>query len=134
MPALSIWPHDGVGGLTPRPRNESDASSRIAQVATNAACTSSGPRQFGRMVRNRMRGVPAPIVRAATTYSRTFSCITLARASRAKAGMLTMVTASAPLIQPVPITAINPMASKMAGNASTTSIARISSESAIPSR
>ena len=46
--------------------------------------------------------------------------------------MLTIVTASAPLNQPAPMTAISPMASRMAGKASTTSIARIKSASSEP--
>ena len=53
----SITPHDGVGGWTPRPRNDSTASPMIAAGIVTVACTSSVEDMFGRTCRARIDGV-----------------------------------------------------------------------------
>ena len=42
-------------------------ASKIAEEKTMVACTISGARQFGKMVMNNKRNVPAPITREAVT-------------------------------------------------------------------
>src|SRR5690606_26077043 len=65
--SASIVPHSGVGGWAPMPRNPSAAASRIAEEKASVACTMSGARQFGRIVRNMRRSVPAPATLEPTT-------------------------------------------------------------------
>ena len=62
-----IRPQDGVGGTVPSPRNDSPLSITIAAASVSENCTSSGPAIFGRIVRDRMRGVVAPSARTAST-------------------------------------------------------------------
>ena len=57
----------GVGGCAPRPRKPSAAASRIAFENPSVAWTMSGAMQFGRMVENISRNVPAPATRLAMT-------------------------------------------------------------------
>src|SRR6266699_5399034 len=47
-PEAIMLPHDGVGGWTPRPRNERPASSMIALPTPSAAATLTGVSAFGR--------------------------------------------------------------------------------------
>ena len=53
-PSFSIAPHDGVGGWAERPRNESDASVRIAHESAMLVWTTSTEARFGRMWRPTM--------------------------------------------------------------------------------
>src|SRR5437899_7535683 len=51
-PVSSMEPHDGVGGWTPSPRNESAASVRMALAKATEACTNNGDKQFGSNTRS----------------------------------------------------------------------------------
>ena len=58
-----------MGGWTPKPRNESAASARMAAATTSVALTMIGPMVFGMMCRRMMRVSPEPDALAASTYS-----------------------------------------------------------------
>ena len=66
-PSDSISPSDGVGGCVPRPRKESDASTRIAAESSRLVCTSMTLARLGRTCRKMMRASPAPMARAPAT-------------------------------------------------------------------
>jgi hypothetical protein len=83
----SIEPHDGAGGCTPSPRNESAASTMIAVERLNVACTMIGAVTFGRISRTITRRSRAPSARAAWTNSRCVRESTLPRTTREKIGM-----------------------------------------------
>jgi hypothetical protein len=78
-----MFPHDGVGGWTPMPRNDSADSVGIAPATPSVAATRIGASVFGRMWRNMIRPVPAPWARAAAMKSRSFSDSVSARTRRA---------------------------------------------------
>src|SRR5688500_15933696 len=82
-PSLIIWPHDGVGGMMPTPRNDRVASPRIALGTANAAVTMSGASAFGSRCFDMIRPELAPTERAASTNSRSLSASTCPRVSRA---------------------------------------------------
>src|SRR4029077_12800385 len=46
-PALIMLPHDASGGWMPSPRNDSEASARIAKATLSEACTTMGAVAFG---------------------------------------------------------------------------------------
>ena len=67
MPApRSISPQAGVGSNTPSPRNESDASSRMAWPRNAVSMMRYGAKTFGAMWRSMIRPAPEPTVRAAS--------------------------------------------------------------------
>lgn len=68
-PALTMLPHVGTSGGTPAPRNDSDASARMANATTNVACTISGDSEFRRMYFHMMEKSLIPMTRADSTYS-----------------------------------------------------------------
>ena len=68
-PSDTIDPHSGVGGTTPRPRNDRPANTRMALPRSSVTSTISGPTAFGMIWRNRMCVGPKPIAWAAATYS-----------------------------------------------------------------
>ncbi len=68
-PSLMRLPRDGVGGCTPKPRNDSAASVRIARPTVSVALTTIGPSAFGSMCRSMIRRSPDPAAFAASTYS-----------------------------------------------------------------
>ena len=80
---MSIAPHDGVGGCTPRPRNDSAASDRIAPARPRVAITITGLITFGSTWRMITRGDFAPSAFAAVTYSISRTFKTWPRTSRA---------------------------------------------------
>ncbi len=47
--SLRISPHVGVVGFTPKPRNDSVASAKIADETPTVACTMMGASELGRM-------------------------------------------------------------------------------------
>src|SRR5205807_2133276 len=51
----SIRPHDGYGSGMPRPRNDSEASTRMAPPSWAVTSTTNGPNVLGRMWRKAMR-------------------------------------------------------------------------------
>lgn len=63
----SIAPHDGHGGGTPKPRNESAYSARIAAPRPIVARMMIVAITFGRMWRRMTRVWPQPSARAAST-------------------------------------------------------------------
>ena len=68
-PSAIIVPHDGDGGCTPAPRNDSAASSRIALATMSGKNTSSVDARFGSSSLNMIRRLPEPWARAASTNS-----------------------------------------------------------------
>src|SRR5207247_414637 len=64
----SIAPHDGKGGGTPKPRNESADSARIAAPRPIVARMMIVAMRFGTIWRAMMRAWPQPSARAASTY------------------------------------------------------------------
>src|SRR5690606_21384495 len=83
LPSEIIRPQDGVGGCTPRPRNDSAASSRIAWAISSVATTIRLLTTFGMISRRMMRRVEQPIALAALTYSRSRTCSTEERMTTA---------------------------------------------------
>src|SRR5262249_30128822 len=69
-PALIMLPHEASGGWTPRPRNDSEASARMANATLRDAWTTIGVAAFGRTWRAAIRQPGAPSARAASTNSR----------------------------------------------------------------
>src|SRR3989338_3112196 len=64
---LSMSPHDAVGSCTPRPRKESEASSRMACPRNAVSMIRKGAITFGSMWRRMMRAWPKPDALAAST-------------------------------------------------------------------
>jgi hypothetical protein len=85
-PVPSIVPQDGSGGWTPRPRNDSVASARMAVDNASVVWTISGAATLGRTWSESTRPAPAPAARAASMYSRPATARTGPRATRAKVG------------------------------------------------
>ena len=81
-------PQDGYGSGTPRPRNDSVASTRMALPSCAVHSTMNGPIVLGRMCRNAMRRWRTPSARAASTYCISRIDSTLARMTRAARGMI----------------------------------------------
>src|SRR5260221_3643495 len=67
LPSATISPQEGSGGCTPRPRQESAASSRIARAISKVATTISAFMMLGRISLRTMRKVEQPVARAAAT-------------------------------------------------------------------
>ena len=127
-------PQLGVGGMTPRPRNDITASKAMAEGISSVVYTISGADRFGSTSTNMIRRLLAPPARAASVYS--FSLIDMARprtirptAAHEKSAMTTMIT-----VRLGPTTETRAMAASRNGNDSTRSISRDSSESASPPR
>ncbi len=85
-PSLIIVPQDGFGGLTPAPRNESAASSRIAFATSSGKKTSSVEERLGAISDNMIRHEPMPCARAASTNSFSRIASTWPRIGRARYG------------------------------------------------
>src|ERR1700686_255524 len=64
-----MFPQVGVGGTTPRPRNESVASNTIGAGESKGEYKRGGATRFGRMSRNTIHRSVAPSDRAASTNS-----------------------------------------------------------------
>src|SRR6185503_9881 len=95
MPApRSINPHDGVGSNTPSPRNDSDASRRIACPRNAVSMMRYGAKTFGAMCRNMMRIAPAPTDRVASMYGICTMLSALERTTRATRGTIGTVIAA----------------------------------------
>src|SRR6185437_15506023 len=82
----SMRPQEGCGSGTPRPRKESDASTRIAEPSCAVASTISGARVLGRRWRTAMRSSPMPTARAASTNGCSRSDRVLERTTRETVG------------------------------------------------
>ena len=79
-----------------------------------------------------MRMLPAPVARAASTYSSSRICSTVARSMRTDGGMPAMEMASAVLNTPVPSPAEMATASSSPGMAMMTSMMRMTATSYFP--
>src|SRR5256885_15345747 len=77
-----MFPHVGVGGTTPRPRNESVASNTIDDGISSVRYTRTGATRFGKISETMIRTPLAPTDRAASTYSRSLSEIVCPRTIR----------------------------------------------------
>ena len=86
IPSSSMVPHDGFGGRTPAPRNDSAASSRIALATISGKKTTIVETRLGRISENMIRSGPAPCARAASTNSFSRSASTWPRSGRAMYG------------------------------------------------
>src|SRR6266511_2037828 len=84
-----MLPHEGAGGWMPSPRNDSDASARIAKAKLSEAWTTIGVAAFGSTCRLTIHQFGAPSTRAASTYSRALIASTWPRIRRAKVGVYT---------------------------------------------
>ncbi len=78
-PSERIDPHDGLGGGTPRPRNDSPASVVMALGVSMASRMNSGATMFGKHVAAMIRSRPAPRARSATMY---WFCLTDSTSAR----------------------------------------------------
>ncbi len=67
LPSAMTLPHDGSGGRTPAPMNDSDASKTIASATITVQNTRTGAAQLTATCRIRMCGVRAPMTRSAVT-------------------------------------------------------------------
>src|SRR5579885_109618 len=79
----NMRPHDGCGSGTPRPRNDSEASVRMAAPSCAVAITISGAIVFGSTWRTAMRNSLMPTARAASTKGCSRSASVLERMTRA---------------------------------------------------
>src|SRR2546426_666629 len=84
----SIRPQEGYGSGTPRPRNDSVASTRIALPSCAVQRTMNGPIVLGRMWRNAILRCRTPSARAASTYCISRIDSTLQRITRAARGVI----------------------------------------------
>ena len=134
-------PHSGSGGCAPIPRKPSAATSMVAVAMLRAPCTMSGESELGSTCLNTMRHWLAPRAPAACTNSRSRMLRTTERASRIYTGICTSDTASmavtscglfsaksrsSPLMSSGGWSELKmvakPMASRMLGKASSTSV------------
>src|SRR6185437_3607524 len=134
MDSASMSPQLGVGGTTPRPRNDMTASKAMAEGISSVVYTISGADRFGSTSTNMIRKFPAPPARAASVYS--FSLMDMARprtmrptAAQENSAMTTMITSRLG-----PTTDTSAMAASRNGNDSTRSMSRDSTESTNPPR
>src|SRR4029077_20624838 len=79
-----IRPHDGSGGGTPSPRNDSAASSRMASATSSVATTTRWLAMLGSTSPLTMRKREQPAHQAAATKSRLRTCMVVERATTAK--------------------------------------------------
>ena len=133
-PSASIRPSDGVGGRTPTPRNDSEASTRMAIAISTEAWTSTGVAALGRMWRSTSRGTGGA-ERAGAVH------VDLdlggedggAHHARDDGRVDDGERDAATRTTPVPKTLMSAMASRMAGKAMSTSSGRMMSWSGTPS-
>ena len=95
-----MFPQVAAGGRMPRPRKLSDASATISTEITTTAMDSIGGITLGTSSRSMIRGLVAPIARAARTNSRWAYAMVFARASRTIVGMVSSDSAKAMLRTP----------------------------------
>ena len=104
LPSAIISPHEGSGGCTPIPKNESAASKRIACATSKVATTIRLLSMLGIISMIRICGVEQPMALAALTYSILRSCwvlerITTAKRSHIKKPSTQMITVRLPPIR-----------------------------------
>src|SRR5581483_8673686 len=87
-PKSSMDPQEGVGGCTPRPRNDSAASVRIALANATEHCTRIGESVLGSSTRSIRCALVAPAAREASTNSVSLRDSKLPRVMRANDGIV----------------------------------------------
>src|SRR5687768_9142770 len=102
----SIAPHDGCGGGTPKPRNESADSARMMAPRPMVARMMMVAATLGRMWRRMMRGWPQPVARAASTYALDMTASVAPRITRELLAATMTLSARITLSWPGPSTAI----------------------------
>src|SRR5215510_12716134 len=117
-PSCTMPPHDGVGGWTPRPRNESVASSTMARASSSVAMTTSEESTLGSTCRAMTRTTEPPRAWMASTNSRERSTSTCERSTRAYVTQPESPMTTIRVGKLGPSTAMMPIASRMNGNAS----------------
>src|SRR5262249_20946651 len=130
----SIAPHDGYGGGTPKPRNESADSARMTAPRPIVARMMIVAATFGSKWRTMMRACPQPMARAASTN---WLCITLSvapRITREFVAAAMMATEMMRLSRPGPSTAITDKMMTRYGNDSHASTIRCTTSSHGPPR
>src|SRR5207244_10937921 len=80
----SIAPHDGKGGGTPKPRNESADSARVTAPSPIVARMMIVAVTLGRIWRGVVRAWPQPSARAASTWVPWATAIVAPRVTRAR--------------------------------------------------
>ncbi len=90
---FSKLPQVGVGGCTPKPKNDNADSSRIDRPTARVAETAMGPTALGMIWRTMRRALRAPSARAASTYSRSLRLRNWLRTSLA-----VLIQVSAPMM------------------------------------
>ena len=68
LPLLIIEPHSAVGGIAPKPKNESPASSIIITPISNAAVTAIVPKMLGKIYLNIYFSSEHPLILAACIH------------------------------------------------------------------
>ncbi len=81
-----MFPQEGAGGGTPRPKKLNPASERMEEATPKVAETKRGEKALGRIWRNMIRAGLAPIPVAAVTKSVVLSLRNSARRSLAGPG------------------------------------------------
>src|SRR5215831_10856728 len=117
-PSCTMPPHDGVGGWTPRPRNDSVASSTMARASSSVAMTTSEESTLGSTCRAMTRTTEPPRAWMASTNSRERSTSTCERSTRAYVTQPESPMTTIRVGKLGPSTAMMPIASRMNGNAS----------------
>src|SRR3989441_1412428 len=130
----SISPHAGVGSETPRPRNVSDASARIACPRYAVSMMRYGAITFGNMWRRMIRRCRNPAARAASTYGISRMASALDRDTRAARGLIGIAIATMTLTIPVPRIETTASARMISGNARKMSITRCTRRSTLPAK
>src|SRR5471032_1318126 len=114
---LSIKPHSGFGGVTPRPRNERPEARIIETEMRLVENTKIGPITLPSTCTRTIVKALAPDARAASTKSLRRTCVVTLSAIRAICGMNTTVSDTSALPMPVPSAPDNAMASSTDGKA-----------------
>src|SRR5262249_52703619 len=112
-----MLPQVGAGGGTPKPRNDSALSDSSTQPNMLVDSTATGAMQLGSTWRNIETNSALPIMREASTYSRSRIDSTVPRTTRTTDGAYARPSASTMPHLLAPTTTMIPSASRMPGNA-----------------
>ncbi len=129
-----MLPHAGVGGCTPKPRNEIAASATMNCANCRLATITIEGATLGSTCRNSTRARPTPRACAACTNSRCFTDSTSPRTTRAYTTQPATDKLTMMLRRPSPTMALMVSASRMNGKESCTSAIRMSTAPGQPSK
>jgi hypothetical protein len=129
-----MLPQAGVGGCTPKPRKEIEASATMNCANCRLATMMIDGATLGRTWRKSSRARPSPRAWAACTNSRSFKDSTSPRTTRAYTTQPATDKLTMMLRNPSPTIALMVRASRMNGKESCTSATRISTVPAHPSK